>query len=173
MGTEYTVASPDAKRGCRTDPEQVARTNGCLNDLAPLAFASVTDGLSHTLLAAERATTILRQSNNPHDPDIAEHSGWWFFGHIGYTLIVNTAPPNAYKKFAPSNSFVWLNSASSLHPGGVNTLVADGSVRFIKESVDSWPLDAPTGAHTLGAPLGVWQKLATRNGGEAVDEGGY
>ncbi len=173
MGSEYSAAAPDWRQGCKPDPGQVARANGCLNDLAPLAFSSVTDGLSNTLIVAERATTILRRIDDPHHPNVAEQSGWWFFGQVGCTLVFNTAPPNAYKKFEPSNSSLWPSSASSLHPGGVNALVADGSVRFIKESVESWPLDPIARAHLFGAPLGVWQKLATRNGGEIVDESGY
>lgn len=173
MGTEYSNAAPDWRQGCKSNPEQVARANGCLNDLAPLTFSSVTDGLSNTLVVAERATTVLRRIDDPLHPKVAERTGWWFLGEIGYTLILNTAPPNPYKSFAPSNSSLWPSSASSLHAGGVNALVADGSVRFVKESVESWPLDPIARAHLFGAPLGVWQKLATRNGGEIVDESSY
>jgi hypothetical protein len=52
-------------------------------------------------------------------------------------------------------------------------------VRFIKDSIQSWPFDAltgnPTGAlqNAQGAWLnlpapGVWQAVSTRNGGEVV-----
>ena len=41
---------------------------------------------------------------------------------------------------------------SSRHPGGVNTLFGDGSVKFIKDSVS----------------LQTWRTLGTRNGGEVV-----
>ena len=57
---------------------------------------------------------------------------------------------------------VW--TASSLHPGGVNVLMGDGSVRFIKETIDSSENEGKSG---------VWQKLATRNGGEVIDPGAY
>src|SRR5262249_59077155 len=41
---------------------------------------------------------------------------------------------------------------SSYHPGGVNVLFGDGSVKFIKETV----------------ALNVWRALSTRNGGGAI-----
>jgi prepilin-type processing-associated H-X9-DG protein len=64
-------------------------------------------------------------------------------------------------------------AASSLHRGGVNGLMADGSVRFIKETIQSWPLDelgippGADGSYIRPAP-GIWQALGTRNGGEVV-----
>jgi len=48
-------------------------------------------------------------------------------------------------------------AASSRHPGGVNTAFADGSVRFIKDSVN------PT----------TWQALATPKGGEVISSDAY
>ena len=46
---------------------------------------------------------------------------------------------------------------SSSHPGGVNILLGDGSVRFIKETI----------------ALNVWRALSTRNGGEIVSGSDY
>jgi prepilin-type N-terminal cleavage/methylation domain-containing protein/prepilin-type processing-associated H-X9-DG protein len=46
---------------------------------------------------------------------------------------------------------------SSYHPGGVNLLLGDGSVHFIKNSV----------------ALSVWRALSTRNGGEIVSGSDY
>jgi prepilin-type processing-associated H-X9-DG protein len=40
--------------------------------------------------------------------------------------------------------------ASSRHPGGVNCLMGDGSVRFVRETVD----------------LTTWRAMGTMNGGE-------
>jgi prepilin-type processing-associated H-X9-DG protein len=48
-------------------------------------------------------------------------------------------------------------AASSYHPGGVNTLFADGSVRFIKSSI---------------SPI-TWRALGTIAGGEVVSADQY
>ncbi len=48
-------------------------------------------------------------------------------------------------------------AARSRHPGGVNVALADGSVRFVKDSV----------------ALPVWRALSTTRGGEVIDAGGY
>jgi prepilin-type processing-associated H-X9-DG protein len=75
-------------------------------------------------------------------------------------------------------------SASSLHPGGLNALMADGSARFIKDSINTWPYDEMTGEPAgstftpdrgwanLPSP-GIWQMLATRAGGEVVGSGDW
>lgn len=171
MGTDHSSAQPDPRFGCRVDPSEVARANGCFNDMTPLSFASITDGLSNTLMIAEKSTTILRKSEDLRDPRLLEHVSWWFLGEADHTLVDAMLPPNAYKKYPPTDMSFWMRSASSLHPGGVNGLMADGSVRFIKETIDTnpWPLTAQSGA----MPAGVWQRLATRNGGELIDANTY
>jgi prepilin-type processing-associated H-X9-DG protein len=50
-----------------------------------------------------------------------------------------------------------LDPPTSYHPGGVNLLLLDGSVRFIQETI---------------AP-GPWRALGTRAGGEIVSSGDY
>lgn len=68
-----------------------------------------------------------------------------------------------YNHFFPPNSsrydcFFWVNlgfkAARSRHPGGVNLLLGDGSVRFVSETVD----------------LATWRGLATRGGREVLGE---
>jgi hypothetical protein len=49
--------------------------------------------------------------------------------------------------------WVGIVTARSAHPGGVNSLIADGAVRYVKESIGRK----------------VWRALGTRNGGELVE----
>ena len=48
-------------------------------------------------------------------------------------------PPNMFRKVSYAAGANHAYAASSLHPGGLNALMGDGSVRFIKETIDSWP----------------------------------
>ena len=64
-------------------------------------------------------------------------------------------PPNTWGCDDANND--WVNDAGaappgSRHPGGVNVLLCDGSVRFIKSTISTT----------------IWWALGTRNGNEAV-----
>ena len=48
-------------------------------------------------------------------------------------------------------------NATSMHPGGVNVMMADGSVRFVKVSVG----------------MSVWWSLGTKAGGEVISADSY
>jgi prepilin-type N-terminal cleavage/methylation domain-containing protein/prepilin-type processing-associated H-X9-DG protein len=52
---------------------------------------------------------------------------------------------------------VGMPTASSAHPGGINVCMGDGSVKFIKDSVN----------------LQTWWALGTRNGGEVISADAY
>ncbi len=101
---------------------------------------------------------------------------YWNHGatsHVGFNTVL---PPNG-----PSCSEVGNGTStndngdhgvfppSSNHPGGVNVAMADASVRFISETINS--------GNTAAAPTisgasryGVWGALGTRDGGEPVSE---
>jgi prepilin-type N-terminal cleavage/methylation domain-containing protein/prepilin-type processing-associated H-X9-DG protein len=164
-------ALPYWGRDCKVDPQGAALSDGFFGDVTPITFASITDGLSQTLAMTDKSTTTLQMIDDYADPRLADHSGWWVDGDFGHTLIFGGYPPNVYKKRPPglSNTAAWVNSASSLHPGGVNGLMADGSVRFIKDTIDASRIEPTQLALIVGAPPGLWQKLISRNGGETVD----
>ena len=81
---------------------------------------------------------------------------------MGYAIFNTVVPPNGGGQVrwaacrmdccAQAQHSHYVNAAS-YHSGGVNGLLADGSVRFIKDSV-SYP---------------TWWAIGTRSGGEAVD----
>jgi prepilin-type N-terminal cleavage/methylation domain-containing protein/prepilin-type processing-associated H-X9-DG protein len=90
----------------------------------------------------------------------------WTNGGVYYSGITTAVPPNtnvSYPGF--SGPFDWVSidennggptyaslSASSYHSGGVNVLMADGSVRFVKNTIDPF----------------TWRGLGTIGGGEVV-----
>ena len=56
----------------------------------------------------------------------------------------------------------------SKHPGGANFLFCDGSVHFLKSSID---MGNPN--YTPPISIGVYRQLSTRNGGEVVSADSY
>ena len=160
---------------CTIPPGAAAQSNGFFSDVPPITAASIADGLSQTLIIADKSMTSLLTINDPADPLLQDHVGWWVNGAMGETILAGAYPPNVFKRKPPavSNAAAWTWSASSLHPGGVNGLMADGSVHFIKETINASPLDPIMLAPYTNASPGVWQKLISRNGGEVIGAGDF
>lgn len=167
-GTFPVYALPTLGTGCRVDPRTRAQADGCFTQPAAMPLAAIRDGLSHTLFFAERATGTLREFEM-----VGDRWGWYFVGNWGDTLFATFAPPNAWRKSDLPLQF----GVSSRHPAGVNVLMGDGAVRFVADSIDSWPFDYEAGVaarYTMrdegwwSGPSrpGVWQALGTRAGGE-------
>jgi hypothetical protein len=121
-------------------------------------ISQVTDGLSNTVMIAER-------------PPAADFSYGWAYHDVGWDNLIGAAQTNLYNStdatgvpcpipayFAPGNNTNWcsFNHYWSWHPGGGNFALGDASVRFL-----------PYSASLLVA------KMATRAGGETVDQSQY
>jgi prepilin-type N-terminal cleavage/methylation domain-containing protein/prepilin-type processing-associated H-X9-DG protein len=159
-----------------------AAANGLIYRNSATRLAMITDGTSNTMLFSEHAWSTLKiDPNNLGGTDWF----WWNSGNSMHTAFSTLTPPNALKKYQTefANGAFWIPvaSASSRHPGGVNVAMADGSVRFVKDTVSSWTLAAdglPVGfprnnplyfTGNLGTSKpGVWQALSTRAGGEVL-----
>ncbi len=168
---------------CRPPAALVAQADGAIGDAAPITAASVIDGLSNTLFVAEKAVTTFHDMDDL-DPTLFQRYGSWAEGNWGQTVFSTFYPPNYWKGGIVSAWWARLHGASSLHPGGLNGLMGDGSVRFIKDTIQSWPTDPlsgnPVGAHKTNGGWwenvpkpGVWQSLSTRAGGELIDSSAY
>jgi prepilin-type N-terminal cleavage/methylation domain-containing protein/prepilin-type processing-associated H-X9-DG protein len=101
----------------------------------------------------------------------------WGDGAAYFAAVSTILPPNSAVclvragwtgisgHFSPG---IW--TATSEHPGGVNVAMADGSVRFISETIDTGNLGvvAPSPTSTGPSPYGVWGALGTKAGGEPL-----
>ena len=117
-------------------------------------------------------------------------SRWWNSGFVADSTVTSYYPLNCASKGVPylgSTYERWVMTVGSFHPGGANVGFCDGSVRFVKDTIESVAFDSMTGdvpafrldpaAKTYtcspGIRLGVWQKLSTRNFGEALADDSF
>ncbi len=160
--------------------------NGIYNYSLSYNISAITDGTSNTMIYSEKANGKYSMANNDFN-----NFGWWADAVTADTIFTTFYPINPFNKIALlSNgeySDDWVEPASSFHPGGANFAFADGSVRFLKETINSWPLPPkgvanPTGVtdtsgvyslNTATIQFGVYQKLSTRNGGEVISADQY
>ena len=128
-------------------------------------FRDLTDGSSQTLAVGERAQSLsvaswmsmvpggwlfpakLRNAGGPYAPASGVPACGYSLAPVGLIDAPRT----------PNNKTGHPEDFSSFHNGGVNFLFADGSVRFLKDSVD----------------YRTFLSLATRSGGEVVSSNQY
>ena len=163
--TGETCAVPWSDRGA----------NGAFGTPQPVGFSAIVDGLSTTMLTSERSLTRLQLLSHL-TADEKRMANLWASSRSQSTLASARRPP---RRIGEVDNYIsgdeWALGTLSMHLGGVNVLMADGSVRFVKDSVDSWPADDALSADILAGriPPGIWQRLATRNGGEVIDATAY
>jgi prepilin-type N-terminal cleavage/methylation domain-containing protein/prepilin-type processing-associated H-X9-DG protein len=198
-GCDQRAAAPaelNLQNGVMIDTGLPTSAGGC-GTAGVRTIASITDGTSNTIMWAERCQSKLNDVTGEF-----ECKGWWSDGEYGDTSISSFYPPNVVglPGYATGTK-PWKNpdgcdghseggtsyaaiSAQSLHPGGVNVVLCDGSVRFIKDSINSWNYNPPNMTRSGGnatAPCfpfsaagnGVWQSLSTINGGEVISADSY
>ena len=141
-GLSHTVAFAERLRGSGSGPFSPER-----DVFGLLSFTRTADDLLIACRVAARPRGI---------PDAVRDGGfWWAYTGLGQTLITLAQAPNGK---VPDCTLIALPpkgmmTARSHHPGGVNAAMADGSVRFVGETIATE----------------VWRGLGTRNGHELVD----
>jgi prepilin-type processing-associated H-X9-DG protein len=97
-------------------------------------------------------------------PGVGPEGNRWAWGGTGCTLFHTIVPPN-------STRWTWGScigcgcavseapyaNAQSNHPGGVNVGMADGSAKFVKDTIN----------------MTTWMQIGTRAGNEPVDGASY
>lgn len=101
-------------------------------------------------------------------------------GGTSHSFVTTIIPPNGPSCLASTwDGDIGVFSSTSRHSGGVQALMADGSVRFITENINTGGLMTgatdPAAGRGVGAvpgfsPFGVWGALGTRRGGETIGE---
>ena len=146
--TSYKGVLGDARVGARSSIHQGTTPDchsgsGCnglfwRNDYQePLSFAHITDGTSNTLMVGEDVP-----SQNNHSAAYYSNGDW----------NSCNGPINFF--YYPPQPDLWWNVLTfrSLHPGGAQFVMGDGSVRFVPENID----------------YAMYRALSTRAGGETV-----
>jgi prepilin-type N-terminal cleavage/methylation domain-containing protein/prepilin-type processing-associated H-X9-DG protein len=181
QGRTYALSSYGGNGGSRSFDPASASTDGLFHttgpgaqpmpNQGPVRLADIKDGTSNTLLFGERSHRDPNYDSYANAGLASRPSmafwGWW--GASEGRLAVGDVTLSAY---APINYQVPLANGSggsgpfkpveeqrvcafgSNHGGGANFALADGSVRFIAESI----------------PLATLRQLATRAGGEVVGD---
>lgn len=164
-GSNWSLGPFSSKQTQSIDITAAVQTMGC-------KLAEITDGTANTLLISEGIS-------NAVEPGWGGPIGEMIYGNIGGALFNSTLTPNstvADQVYGPCPASAgdtrykapcvmiansqWYQPSSlgahaaarSFHPGGVVVSLADGSTRFVTNSVD----------------LNIWRAAGTRDGGEAV-----
>lgn len=93
-----------------------------------------------------------------------------WYGLPNFTGFCTMVAPNGPSCLYTLDGAEFMGTASSRHPGGVNVAMADGSVRFISQTIDTGN-QAAADIQSPGSrpsPWGVWGALGSCSGGEAV-----
>jgi prepilin-type N-terminal cleavage/methylation domain-containing protein/prepilin-type processing-associated H-X9-DG protein len=162
--TSITPASTnydDPVKGC----------NGPIYRNSRVTYAGVTDGLSNTVFAGEKTPYLADASWVGIVPGY-RHFAYNAFASAGTggldvnydypgAILSSHSGPSLYEApqviHPPNSPLGHTDEMYSLHPGGANVLMGDGSVRFIKQSVN----------------LRTWQALCSRAVGEVVNADSY
>jgi prepilin-type N-terminal cleavage/methylation domain-containing protein/prepilin-type processing-associated H-X9-DG protein len=128
--------------------------DGIFYALSKTKTSDVTDGLSKTLMLAENVVV-------PDPTTSIDSRGSYFNAYQGETLFSTQHQPNTsvgdgisyatnWPPKAPTGSSNFVQYTRSWHSGGVNVAMADGSTRFVLDTVDA----------------AVWTAAGSRNGSE-------
>ncbi|HUT94912.1 MAG TPA: DUF1559 domain-containing protein [Thermoguttaceae bacterium] len=125
---------------------------------SPVRIADVMDGTSNTLFFGERSRVdeVFDTWATEAGEQLLGDYGWWHTcgGLAIVDATMTTLAPLDYATDTSQTDFACLRVSAfgSLHPGGADFALVDGSVRFISETIE----------------LATYRALSTRRGGEVA-----
>lgn len=165
-GTSNTVAFSESLVGDSTN--SVRRPNNSVLNVGAIQAAEAQDVSALPLSTVQAALNACSQAYAAAGAgNITNSNGTrWGWGAVGITMFHTIVPPNS-KQWAWNScrdNCQWCSSddstfsnAQSNHSGGVNVLFADGSVKFVKDSIS----------------MPTWFSLGTKTGGEVISSDSY
>jgi len=162
-GTSNTIAFSEGQAGVAQNYKSVGNGFTGVSDPGNDVLFDATTNMTAVIAGLQSCSNAVQaQSANLN----SGRGQMWAFGSTGYTLFNTIQVPNDSQfKFGDcrfgcggcgmDSSF--SNGANSLHSGGVNALMADGSVKFIKSSINR----------------STWFALGTRANGEVISSDAY
>jgi prepilin-type N-terminal cleavage/methylation domain-containing protein/prepilin-type processing-associated H-X9-DG protein len=160
-GMPITVNYDNTVTGC----------NGPIYRNSHVTYAGVSDGLSNTVIAGER-TPYLSDATWVGIIPGYRHFAYNAFASLGTgglgvnfdyanAILAAHSGPSLYEDpvaiHPPNSPLGHTDEMYALHPGGANVLMGDGSVRFIKQSIN----------------LLTWAAMSSRGNGEVLDGSSY
>lgn len=127
--------------------------NGMLFPNGWVKIADVLDGTSNTIIVGEQSGAMTDAARNVYDIRATYQGGWTGFGGTNLPGTYQTStdlwgagvttvryPINSSRTVCPNGSgcgqtYEANTVLSSNHPGGVNAVLVDGSVRFISQTI--------------------------------------
>ena len=184
------IHNPQLVRGafaCGLTTDQSEITDGTSNTIAMAEMGTSKNRRTNSHFATDMTTAIL---NNPslvlrlYDPDrpnmyrkkTALHpmgrGASWPDGGAGFGIVNTILPPNQPSASVADVAADGIYTAGSFHNGGCIITLADGSARFLADTIDAGdpaqpvPYFAQMARPGLESPYGVWGALGTANGNE-------
>ncbi len=161
-GTSNTIAYSEGIVGA-SNGSLLGRSTGNVSSSGAANQADISRMPSNNGMALVQAD-ILTCNNAAKTSYGTGRGNHWGAGAMGYSMFNTVIPPNYTTTWSacrmdccPQAEHAHYQVANSFHSGGVNALMADGSVKFIKSSI-SWM---------------TWWSLGTIANGEVISSDAY